>query len=71
MNENLTYETAFSELSQIANDIESETIAVDELSGKVKRAAVLITFCQTRLTSTEEEVKKVLSQMERKNNARD
>ncbi len=66
MAEELNYKTAFDELSQIAEDMESETISVDELSEKVKRAAVLIAFCQTKLTSTEAEVKKVLSQMEKK-----
>ena len=66
MAEELNYKSAFDELSQIAEDMESETISVDELSEKVKRAAVLIAFCQAKLTSTEAEVKKVLNQMEKK-----
>ena len=71
MPEELNYKTAFDELTQIAEDMESETISVDELSDKVKRAAVLIAFCQAKLTSTEAEVKKVLSQMEKKEKNRE
>lgn len=66
MSEELNYKTAFDELAQIAEDMENETISVDELSEKVKRATYLITFCQTELKSTEEEVRNVLGQMDSK-----
>jgi len=39
---------------------------VDELATKVKRAAELIDYCQTKLKSTDAEVKKILAQMEAK-----
>jgi exodeoxyribonuclease VII small subunit len=71
MTEELNYKAAFEELSQIAEDMESETISVDELSEKVKRAAVLIVFCQTKLSSTEAEVKKILTQMEKKERSKE
>lgn len=64
--EQLTYKTAFDELTQISAEMESEVICVDELSEKVSRAAVLIAFCQAKLTGAEMEVKQVLSQLERK-----
>jgi len=64
MEENLTYETAFRELSAISKEIESETISVDELAAKVKRASELIEFCQAKLKSTETEVIKIINGME-------
>jgi exodeoxyribonuclease VII small subunit len=52
------------ELEEIISAIESEEINVDVLAEKVKRAAYLIKFCKGRLRNTEEEVKKVLSEIE-------
>ena len=65
MEQNLTYESAFEELAQIARDIEDETVSVDLLAEKVKRASELIAFCQGRLRSTEAEVNKVIAQIEK------
>lgn len=67
MEANLTYEAAYKELAQIAKEIENETVSVDVLAQKVKRASELITFCQTKLKSTEAEVNKIISQMENTN----
>ncbi|CAN5349540.1 exodeoxyribonuclease VII small subunit [soil metagenome] len=64
METNLTYEAAYKELAQIAKEIENETVTVDVLAQKVKRASELITFCQTKLKSTEAEVNKIIAQME-------
>jgi exodeoxyribonuclease VII small subunit len=64
MEEKLTYETAYAELAAIAKEIENETISVDALATKVKRASELIDFCQSKLKSTESEVNKIISQME-------
>ena len=64
METNLTYESAYAELKQITSDIESETVSVDVLATKVKRASELIAFCQTKLKSTEAEVTKIIQQME-------
>lgn len=60
----LTYEQAYKELATIASEIENETISVDVLAVKVKRASDLITFCQAKLKSTEAEVNKIIAQME-------
>ncbi|MBX2981848.1 MAG: exodeoxyribonuclease VII small subunit [Flavobacteriales bacterium] len=54
--ENLTYEKAFAELERIMQDLQEDKIGVDELTSKVKRAVVLITFCNEMLRSTEAEV---------------
>jgi len=66
MEKNMTYEQAFDELKNIATEIEDETVSVDVLADKVKRASELITFCQNKLRSTESEVNKIIKQMERK-----
>ncbi|MEY4543099.1 MAG: hypothetical protein RL411_1176 [Bacteroidota bacterium] len=67
MEQNLTYEEAYAELATIAKDIENESVSVDVLAEKVKRASELITFCQTKLKSTELEVNKIIAQMENAN----
>jgi len=64
MEENLNYESAYNELAQIAQEIETESVSVDILAEKVKRASELIAFCQTKLRSTETEVNKIIKQME-------
>lgn len=65
----ITYSQALSELEKIVGEIESEKIDVDLLAEKVKRASYLIKFCRTRLTSTEEEVKRALGELEDKQGA--
>jgi exodeoxyribonuclease VII small subunit len=64
MENTLTYEAAAKELALIAKEMEDETISVDELAAKVKRASELIEFCQAKLKSTEAEVGKIISGME-------
>lgn len=63
MNKKVTYSQAFEELQEIIKDLENEEIPVDELSGKVKRAAELIRICKAKLTTTEEDVKKILEEL--------
>jgi exodeoxyribonuclease VII small subunit len=65
-NKKLTYTQAIDELEGIIEDIETESIDVDALARKVKRAAYLINFCKINLRNTEEEVKKTLSEIEEK-----
>ena len=64
MSEKITYTQAFEELQAIVEEIENGQISVDELSEKVKRATVLIKICKTRLTTTEEDVKQILKELE-------
>ena len=66
MESNMTYEEAFNELKQIEEDIQNEEVSVDVLAAKLKRASELITICQAKLTKTETEVNKIISQMEQK-----
>ncbi|KYP13920.1 exodeoxyribonuclease VII small subunit [Flavihumibacter sp. CACIAM 22H1] len=55
-----TYETAYAELQEIVAALENETISVDELALKVKRATQLVEFCQSKLKSAETEVNKII-----------
>jgi exodeoxyribonuclease VII small subunit len=64
MTSNLTYEQAYAELKQIAEDIDNENVSVDVLAEKVKRASELIEFCQRRLKSTEKEINQIIRGME-------
>lgn len=64
MNEPLNYADAFEELQRIVSEIEEGQISVDELSEKVKRAAHLITICKTKLSTTEEDVNRILKDLD-------
>ena len=64
MADQLNYSDAFEELQRIVAEIEHGEISVDELSQKVKRATELIKICKTKLTTTEEDVNKILKDLE-------
>ena len=64
MNEKTNYKEAFDELQVIVSEIEGGSISVDELSKKVKRAALLIKVCKNKLTATEEDVNNILKELE-------
>lgn len=66
MKKTLTYEQAYEELSQIANEIQNESVSVDVLAQKVKRASELVAFCQNKLRATEMEVNNIIAQMEQR-----
>ncbi len=63
MSKEPNYAEAFEELQTIVAEIENGEISVDELSEKVKRATVLIKICKAKLTSTEEDVAKILKDL--------
>ena len=63
-NKEPTYGEAVEELERIISEIEEESVDVDVLTGKVKRATFLIGFCKERLRATEVEVQKALSGLE-------
>jgi exodeoxyribonuclease VII small subunit len=66
-----TYTEAFDELQNIVSEIEQGEISVDELSEKVKRAAFLIKICKQKLTSTEEDVDRILRELDTTTNEND
>jgi exodeoxyribonuclease VII small subunit len=69
MGDQITYAEAYQELQQIVAEIENAEISVDELSEKVKRAALLIKVCKAKLTSTEEDVQRILKELEDQSSA--
>jgi len=64
MKEQPNYTEAFEELQQIVAEIEDGAISVDELSEKVKRAMQLIKICKSKLMTTEEDVNKILRDLQ-------
>ena len=64
MQKKTNYADAFEELKVIVAEIEEGEISVDQLSEKVKRASELIKICKAKLTSTEEDVNKILKELE-------
>jgi exodeoxyribonuclease VII small subunit len=64
MNDANSYTEAYEELQRIVSEIENGEISVDELSEKVKRATHLIRICKLKLTTTEEDVNKILKDLE-------
>ena len=71
MNDTPGYKEAVEEIEAIVEEIENETVDVDVLAEKVKRAAHLIKYCKTKLKATDNEVKKVLREFEKEDNEAD
>ena len=63
MEKKVSYTEAILELESIVTEIEQGEITIDTLSEKVKRAAELIRICKSKLTSTEEDVNKILGEI--------
>jgi exodeoxyribonuclease VII small subunit len=58
------YAAAMGELEQILEDLEHDSIDVDELSARVKRASELIKLCRERLTRSKAEIEQVVADLE-------
>ena len=58
-----TYTAAFEELKEIVDQLENDSISVDELTEKMKRATVLMKICKDKLTKTEEEINKTIDEL--------
>lgn len=58
MNQQLTFDTAFSELKKLVNQIEDDEIQLDTLAEKVNEANELIQFCESKLRTIETETAK-------------
>jgi exodeoxyribonuclease VII small subunit len=52
-----TYELALSELEQLVSSMENAALPLDRLLVSYRRAADLLTFCRSRLTAVEAQVK--------------
>ena len=60
--EEMKYEKAVSELEEIVDKMERYELDIDQLSEQLKRAKVLVKLCKDKLTKTDEEIKKLLSE---------
>lgn len=60
----ISYSEAMAEIEDILEKIENEELDVDELAEKVKRVSVLLKTCKDKLTKTNEQVEKILKEME-------
>jgi len=58
-----TYNEAVEKLREIVEDIERGELDVDVLSEKVKEATRLIKLCKEKLFKADEEVKKILEEL--------
>lgn len=60
MKTKLTYEKAYAELTDILNEIEQDTIQLDMLAEKVKRAKELLEFCKNTLRKADDSMRQAL-----------
>lgn len=61
---NISYSEALAELERILAGLRSEQCDVDTLVERTRRASFLLTLCRSKLTRTEEELAKVLEELE-------
>jgi exodeoxyribonuclease VII small subunit len=62
--EKINYTEAFEELQRMVAEIEEGEISVDDLSEKVSRAAQLIKICRQKLSATEDNVSRILKELD-------
>ncbi len=60
----LSYQEAIQEVEEILQQIEKEELDVDELTTRVKRASVLLKICKDKLRTTENEVEKIIGDID-------
>lgn len=61
-NNEMKYEKAVCELEEIVDKMERDELDIDQLSEQLKRAKVLVKLCKDKLTKTDAEIKKLLSE---------
>lgn len=65
----ISYAEAIKQVEEILEKIEKEELDVDELSANVKKAADLLKICKAKLHDTEEEIQKILDEMNQEGTA--
>ncbi len=60
----LTYSSAVKELENIVQLMQSPECSVDKLGEYTKRSAELLKICKEKLTATNEEVQKIIQQLD-------
>ena len=62
MKKETKYEEAMAELQDIVRRMENDELDIDQMTVQLKRAQELIKLCKDKLTKTDEEIKKILSE---------
>ncbi len=62
--EQMTYSAAIAELEKIVREMQSDSCSIDNLSALTTRSLELLKFCKAKLQTTDEELKKILAEME-------
>lgn len=61
----LNYDEAVAELEQILKELETnENINMDNITAKVKRAAVLLEFCKKQLHELDSDIQKMMEELD-------
>ena len=61
MKEEPKYEAAIAELQSIVRKMENDELDIDQMAEQLKRAQKLIKLCKDKLTKTDAEIKKILT----------
>ncbi|HBN46864.1 MAG TPA: exodeoxyribonuclease VII small subunit [Prevotella sp.] len=56
------YEEAIGKLEDIVQRLENDEMGIDEMTAELKKAQQLIKLCKDRLTKTDAEIQKILSE---------
>ena len=62
MKEDVKYEAAMAELQSIVRKMENDELDIDQMAEQLKRAQELIKLCKDKLTKTDAEIKKILTE---------
>lgn len=62
----MTYQEAYEQLTSLVDEIENETVPLDELPGKIRQATELIAFCQQRLRAVDTDYQQALQQLQKR-----
>lgn len=58
----MKYEEAVAQLEEIVEKMENDELDIDQLTDQLKRAKELVKVCKDKLTKTDGEIKKLLSE---------
>lgn len=61
MKEDVKYEAAMAELQSIVRKMDNDELDIDQMAEQLKRAQELIKLCKDKLTKTDAEIKKILT----------
>ena len=62
-----TYSQAIAELEEISEKLQHDDCEIDELKNYTSRSLELLRFCKKKLYETDEEMKKMLDEIESQN----